>query len=390
MSSVILSSQNYVKLKEKNSDKSIYLQLYKAEDSNVSPKRFDRITIGNAYESKEEAQIDLKNESLEFLGGNIQLKSGGPNQEETFFKRASKNLNNAKTIEVDKIEFIDNKFTLDEDTRMEVFNIFKDKGNHIGNTAKKFKNFDTNEDISYKELKNYFDIPGPERTTEQAFELFRKDDRFSYIVANHHLNHEQLAEYLNKVQLRTHSPSHDKITTPDEAVDFLIKKTDDSKQSFSRYLNPDIIQDLHLAGNYEKNKEKILEIIKDPNESLLIKNREFSNNKELMIDIVKHNHSALEYCSKELKADKEVVLEAVKKRGLNLQHASKELKADKEIVLEAVKQYWSSYEFASEEIKYLCEDKNPIETLEKAIAYDKLKEQLKPKHEMKNTQQLKI
>ena len=70
--------------------------------------------------------------------------------------------------------------------------------------------------------------------------------------------------------------------------------------------------------------------------------------------------------------DKDVVLEAVKANGYALQHASDSLKDDKEIVLQAVKQDGRSLRCASESIKSLCKNKDPIETLERAIKEDKI------------------
>lgn len=54
------------------------------------------------------------------------------------------------------------------------------------------------------------------------------------------------------------------------------------------------------------------------------------------------------------------------------------LRNDKEVVLEAYKVDSRSIRFASQEIQELCEGKDPIKTLESAIAYDKMKERLSP------------
>ena len=97
------------------------------------------------------------------------------------------------------------------------------------------------------------------------------------------------------------------------------------------------------------------------------------------------------YVSDRLKSNKEFVMEAIKK-GCSLVWADKNLQNNKEIVLEAVKQDKFAIRFASKEIQDLCKNKDPIQTLEKAIdnekiieLYNKLEKTLSIKSDKKTT-----
>lgn len=79
--------------------------------------------------------------------------------------------------------------------------------------------------------------------------------------------------------------------------------------------------------------------------------------------------------------DKEVVLEAVKKDWKAIYSSSDELKSDMEIVLEAVKGHPIALHAASKDLKLLCAGKDPIQTLERAIACEKLNAELPSKSE---------
>ena len=74
--------------------------------------------------------------------------------------------------------------------------------------------------------------------------------------------------------------------------------------------------------------------------------------------------------------DKEVVLQAVKTNGFSLIFASEPFRNNKDVVLEAVKQNRYSLHFASESIQSLCENKDPVETLERVIKAEKLSNDL--------------
>ena len=74
--------------------------------------------------------------------------------------------------------------------------------------------------------------------------------------------------------------------------------------------------------------------------------------------------------------DKEVVLRAINENVRFLYYASPELKNDKEFIIQALDNDSKAIHYASDEIKKLCKDKDPIETLEKAIKAENLSNDL--------------
>ena len=128
--------------------------------------------------------------------------------------------------------------------------------------------------------------------------------------------------------------------------------------------------------NFRDDKEVVLEAVKNYGQALKYTSEPLRNDKEIVLEALKTNGWALEYASNSLKNDKDVVLKAVKTNGLALHHASDKLKNDKEIVLEAVKTNGLALHYASESIQSLCENKDPVETLERVIKAEKLSNDL--------------
>ena len=87
--------------------------------------------------------------------------------------------------------------------------------------------------------------------------------------------------------------------------------------------------------------------------------------------------------------DRDVVQKAINVDSRAFIWSSEDLRGDKMICLQAVRIDPDLIKFASEEIQLLCKDKDPVETLTKAINYDNLKKKLatssveQPKPKMK-------
>lgn len=76
--------------------------------------------------------------------------------------------------------------------------------------------------------------------------------------------------------------------------------------------------------------------------------------------------------------DKDVVKKAISVDSRAFIWSSEELRGDKTVCLQAVEIDRELIKYASEEIQLLCKDKDPVETLTKAINYDNLKKRLAP------------
>lgn len=69
---------------------------------------------------------------------------------------------------------------------------------------------------------------------------------------------------------------------------------------------------------------------------------------------------------------KELFIKSLKNDGYAFKYATDDMKQDKMTVLEAVKQNSWALEYASDEIQALCQDKDPVETLEYEIKREKI------------------
>lgn len=170
------------------------------------------------------------------------------------------------------------------------------------------------------------------------------------------------------------------------------------------------------SDTFKSDREIMYAAIKSDFCNLQYASPDLRNDKELVLDTVKVVSGALEYASNELKNDREVVLAAVNKSGYSLGQASYELRSDKEIVLVAIRNtqgaalrqasdelrndkefvlkamsyHAEAFNGASRELKDLCDEKDPVETLTKAINYDNLKKRLAPTSVEQPKQKLKI
>lgn len=92
----------------------------------------------------------------------------------------------------------------------------------------------------------------------------------------------------------------------------------------------------------------------------------------------------------EYRNDKDVVQKAISVDSRAFVWSSEELRGDKTICLQAVKIDVDLIKYASDELQLLCKDKDPVETLTKAINYDNLKKKLAPSSAEKPKQKMKI
>lgn len=114
------------------------------------------------------------------------------------------------------------------------------------------------------------------------------------------------------------------------------------------------------------------------------------NDRELALISVKAHGGTISYLKEDFKNDKEIALAAVSQNGWALSSVGNDLKNNKEVVLAAIHQDLKSFSFAGKQIKELCENKDPVETLTKAINYDNLKKKLAPTSLEQPKQKLKI
>mgnify|MGYP001401163425 CR=1 FL=1 len=109
---------------------------------------------------------------------------------------------------------------------------------------------------------------------------------------------------------------------------------------------------LQYAHNiFKKDKELVLEVIKQNGHALYYVDDSFKKDKEIVLIAVKEDGSALEHADDSFKKDKEIVLIAVKQDGSALEHADDSFKKDKEIVLIAVKQDLNALKYANKSFK---------------------------------------
>lgn len=145
-----------------------------------------------------------------------------------------------------------------------------------------------------------------------------------------------------------------------------------------------------LSENLRDNKELALEAVKKEGMNLEFVSDRLKNDEEVVMTAIKDTYWSMEHAGDKIKGNKEFINKAIDENGGILAYADDKIKADKETVLRAVKSNERAIVHASDEIKEMCMNKDPVQTLERAIMYDKMKSQLKPKQETKPTQSLKI
>ena len=107
----------------------------------------------------------------------------------------------------------------------------------------------------------------------------------------------------------------------------------------------------NLPKELKKDKQIVLEAVKNRVDALQYAHNIFKKDKELVLEVIKQNGHALYYVDDSFKKDKEIVLIAVKEDGSALEHADDSFKKDKEIVLIAVKQDLNALKYANKSFK---------------------------------------
>lgn len=110
-----------------------------------------------------------------------------------------------------------------------------------------------------------------------------------------------------------------------------------------------------LPSEFIRDKQVILEIVKNYGDSLFNVISEFKDSFEIVLAAVNNRGSALKYASDNLKNNREIVTAAVKNNGLALEFASDELKNDLQIVKLAIENAPKSIQFASNHLKNMKE-----------------------------------
>lgn len=123
-------------------------------------------------------------------------------------------------------------------------------------------------------------------------------------------------------------------------------------------------------------KEVVLEAVKQDGHYLSRASDRLKNDKDVVLEALKNNPSSLNHASKKILNDKEFILKAVQWDNRAYMMASNNIKNDKEIMLEALKNDSRTLYAFPDEIRELIGNKDPIETLEKAIKSEKFSNEL--------------
>lgn len=107
--------------------------------------------------------------------------------------------------------------------------------------------------------------------------------------------------------------------------------------------------------------------------------KELKADKGFALEAIRIHPFAFEYLTDSLRGDADVVLEAVRQDGWTLKYAAGQVISNKEVVLEACRPETSSIDYASRKIQDLCDGHDPVQVLEKAIAYEQLHAELPQK-----------
>lgn len=110
-----------------------------------------------------------------------------------------------------------------------------------------------------------------------------------------------------------------------------------------------------LSSEFIRDKQVILEIVKNYGDDLFNVIPEFKDSFEIVLAAVNNRGSALKYASDNIKNNKEIVTAALKNNGLALEFASDELKNDLQIVKLAIENAPKSIQFASSHLKNMKE-----------------------------------
>ena len=96
------------------------------------------------------------------------------------------------------------------------------------------------------------------------------------------------------------------------------------------------------------------------------------DNEYVVLAAIGETSAAIQFASDRIKGNKAIVLSAIKDNGLNIEYAAEHFKDDPEIVLSAIYYEKSLFDQASPRLQKICENKDPIETLEKVIKIEKI------------------
>lgn len=394
-----------------------------AEDNNVSPRRYDRIYLNNAFESKDEFKAYIASLADSTLGGSIQLKdkysSSSTHQARTLATRLVTNIERAKTIEIESI-----KPDAQDPAKMEVK--WGDGGHQLSDKEGTFQvmfkeNFKlTKSENLVEDLKAVELLTKATITNEDVLAHIENQPMFGrFLDDKQSLNQDQILHYYKHATCYGAPTPSGQVTDPVKVYDLLTMSTKHHIKTRLDNVKGDISDDLarrvvkanpeflsHCKPNLKDDKELVISVFGKPHHKYLLAkvSDRLKADKEVVLAAVKQNGLSLEHASKELRADKEVILAAAKEDGRALEYASEEPRADKEIILVAVMQNGRALEYASEElradkeivlaackqdnwaaknahpsIKDLFKDKDPVQTLEAAIRMEKMQEQLKPK-----------
>lgn len=138
----------------------------------------------------------------------------------------------------------------------------------------------------------------------------------------------------------------------------------------------------YLEDNFKNNERFLLRALKENNDLARVIVKEnpqiFFNSKLLALYIVKKYNNAISFLSEDLRNDKEIIINAVigaqSSNYFNL--IPKHFWNDKIVVLKAIENEENYLKFASPQIQALCQGKDPIATLTKAIEVEKLHKEI--------------
>lgn len=376
----------------------LYLLGSVAEDNNVSPRRYDRIYLNNAFESKDEFKAYIASLADSTLGQSIQLKdkysAPATQQARTLATRLVTNIERAKTIEVESI-----KPDAQEPGKVEVK--WGDGGHQLSDKEGTFQvmfkesfRLTKSENLA-EDLKAVDFLTKATITNDDVLAHLENQPMFGrFLDEKQPLNEDQILHYYkHSTGYGAPTPSG-QVTDPEKVHQLLTMDTKHDLGSRVSNVGIEISDDLakrvvkdnpefisHCKPQLQDNKELVLSVFEKPNNKYLLGSvsERLKSDEEVVERAMQSNINNFIYAAPVIQDDKSSAMKAVSQSGRLLHHTSDRLKADKEVVLAACKQSTWASGYAHPSIKELYKDKDPIQALEAAIRMEKMQEQLKPK-----------
>ncbi|MEG3039468.1 MAG: DUF4116 domain-containing protein [Erysipelotrichaceae bacterium] len=124
----------------------------------------------------------------------------------------------------------------------------------------------------------------------------------------------------------------------------------------------------YASAAQKKDKDFVLEAVKQDGNQLQYANEDFKNDKDVVLEAIKQNAEALQFASTDVRDDKDVLFEVIKQNAESLQLALDLLKNDMEIAEKQKEQQ----EREEQQIKEKDREEPPLQNMDKALNNDKV------------------